>query len=86
LPASVAPDPLARSVLWAPRGALASCVRAHIVRDTRRAALAPAQRFNQFPASPMGALTWFFEGEAVVVRRGDGRCTNPCHGWRSAGR
>ncbi len=71
LPASVAPDPLARSVLWAPRGALASCVRAHIVRDTRRAALAPAQRFNQFPASPMGALTWFFEGEAVVVRRGD---------------
>lgn len=29
------------------------------------------QRFNHFPASPLCAICWLFQGDAAVVRRGD---------------
>ncbi|NVI85227.1 AraC family transcriptional regulator, partial [Janthinobacterium sp. BJB401] len=52
-----APPPLTR--LIAPRTALASCVRAFLVRDTTHCApLPPAQRLNRFPATPMCCLLW----------------------------
>ena len=52
-----APTTLTR--LIAPRTALASCVRAFLVRDTTRCApLPPAQRLNRFPAAPMCSIIW----------------------------
>lgn len=54
--------------LIVPPFALASCVRACIVRSTVEAPLTePADRFNHFPATPLCSITWFIEGEAEVV-------------------
>lgn len=55
----------------APRLSLASCVRGHVVRSTVGVALDPAQRYNHFPASLLCAISWLFQGEATIVRRGD---------------
>lgn len=71
------PSPHTRAELLAPRSALASCVRAYVVRDTRGAALAPPQRLNHFPASPLAAITWFLAGQALVVHRGDAAVHEP---------
>ncbi len=54
--------------LLTPRPALAGCIFAAIVRDTRRIALPESDRFNFFPASPLCVVSWFFEGESRVVR------------------
>ena len=64
-----APTPLSR--LIAPRTALASCVRAFLVRDTTRCApLPPAQRLNRFPATPMCCLLWTVAGEVEAAAPG----------------
>jgi AraC-like DNA-binding protein len=52
----------ARNHLWPPRLALGGCIRGILARDTRGAALTPAQRFNHFPATPMATLTWWLAG------------------------
>ena len=56
------PPPTARLIDAPAR--LSACVRGFIVRDTRGAGLAPPERFNHFPASPLCAISWFIEGSA----------------------
>ncbi|WP_426057626.1 hypothetical protein [Janthinobacterium sp. PSPC2-1] len=64
-----APTPLTR--LIAPRTALASCVRAILVRDTTRCApLPPAQRLNRFPAAPMCSIIWTVAGDVEAAAPG----------------
>ena len=64
-----APTPLTR--LIAPRTALASCVRAILVRDTTACApLPPAQRLNRFPAVPMCSIIWTVTGEVEAAGPG----------------
>ena len=51
-----------------PRVALASCVRAWVLRSTMDAApLAAAERLNRFPATPFCAITWMIDGSAQLV-------------------
>lgn len=50
--------------LWLPPLALAGCVRAVMLRDTRGRALDPVQRENFFPATPLVSLFWFAEGRS----------------------
>ena len=57
--------------LIAPRLALASCVRAFLVRDTTGCALLPpAQRLNRFPAAPMCSIAWTISGELEAAAPG----------------
>ena len=64
-----APTPLTR--LIAPRTALASCVRAILVRDTTGCApLPPAQRLNRFPAAPMCSIIWTVAGDVEAAAPG----------------
>ncbi|WP_058048910.1 helix-turn-helix domain-containing protein [Janthinobacterium sp. Ant5-2-1] len=64
-----APTPLSR--LIAPRTALASCVRAFLVRDTTGCApLPPAQRLNRFPAAPMCSIIWTVAGDVEAAAPG----------------
>ncbi|KKO65670.1 Helix-turn-helix domain protein [Janthinobacterium sp. KBS0711] len=64
-----APTPL--SHLIAPRTALASCVRAFLVRDTTGCApLPPAQRLNRFPAAPMCSIIWTVAGDVEAAAPG----------------
>lgn len=61
----------ATASLVAPRRALASCVRAYVVRDTTCGPPLPdEQRFNHFPASTFCSLNWFIEGQAHEVHDG----------------
>lgn len=60
----------ARSDLWLPRAALASCVRAVIVRDTRGVALAEEKRYNHFPATPVCSIVWYFSGSGEMLAPG----------------
>jgi AraC-like DNA-binding protein len=48
--------------LWLPPLALAGCVRAVMLRDTRGRALEPVQRENYFPATPLVSLFWWLHG------------------------
>ncbi|MCE4557237.1 helix-turn-helix domain-containing protein [Roseateles cellulosilyticus] len=48
--------------LWLPPLALAGCVRAVMLRDTRGLRLEGAQRENFFPATPLVSLFWWAEG------------------------
>lgn len=57
----------ARSELWIPRPALASCVRGMIARDTRGVVLSTEQRCNRFPAAPTCALLWYLQGSAELL-------------------
>lgn len=66
-------QPPARPItrLIAPRLALASCVRAFLVRDTTGCApLTPAQRLNRFPAAPMCSVVWTISGELEAAAPG----------------
>lgn len=63
-------SPLTYSRLVLPRPALAGALRGVVLRDTRAARLVSGQRFNHFPASPLCALTWWFEGESLVLPAG----------------
>ncbi|MCC7715727.1 AraC family transcriptional regulator [Janthinobacterium lividum] len=57
--------------LIAPRTALASCVRAFLVRDTTGCApLPPAQRLNRFPAAPMCSIIWTVAGDVEAAAPG----------------
>ena len=57
--------------LIAPRLALASCVRAFLVRDTTGCPpLPPAQRLNRFPAAPMCSIAWTISGELEAAAPG----------------
>ncbi|NHQ92763.1 helix-turn-helix transcriptional regulator [Janthinobacterium lividum] len=59
------------SRLIAPRTALASCVRAFLVRDTTGCApLTPAQRLNRFPAAPMCSIIWTVAGDVEAAAPG----------------
>lgn len=59
--------------LIAPRLSLASCARAYLLRNAFDCApLAPPQRLNRFPASPLCSITWFIEGEAELAAPGLG--------------
>ena len=53
---------LAPARLLFPRPALAGCLAAAIVRDTRLLALTDGQRWNFFPASPLCSISLFFDG------------------------
>ncbi len=55
--------------LWIPPLALAGCVRAAMLRDTRGRALNAAQRENFFPAAPLVKLFWWFAGDGEWVTR-----------------
>lgn len=75
-PDAICPPTVARLV--APRVALASCVRAWLVRSTMGAApLPPAQRLNRFPATPFCAITWMVEGNATLVEPATGEEAGP---------
>lgn len=50
--------------LWLPPLALAGCVRAVMLRDTRGRGLDAAQRENFFPATPLVTLFWVAEGSS----------------------
>jgi AraC-like DNA-binding protein len=51
-----------RTRLWLPPLALAGCVRAIMLRDTRGRGLEGVQRENYFPATPLISLFWWSEG------------------------
>ena len=62
------PTPAPVTRLIAPRTALASCVRAILVRDTMRCPLLPpAQRLNRFPAVPMCSIIWTIAGDVEAA-------------------
>lgn len=50
--------------LWLPPLALAGCVRAVMLRDTRGRGLPPEARDNYFPATPLVSLIWWFQGRS----------------------
>jgi len=52
--------------VW-PRPALADCITAMVIRDTRGCGLDQNQRFNYFPASPTPALIFMFAGDSHTV-------------------
>lgn len=54
----------ARTRLWLPPLALAGCVRAVMLRDTRGRALDAAGRENYFPATPLVSLFWWMTGSS----------------------
>lgn len=53
--------------LLLPRPSLAGCLFAAVARDTRGLDLVAAERLNFFPASPLCAVSLFFEGRSLVV-------------------
>ncbi len=60
----------ARSELWLPRRALASCLRAVMSRDTRGVALGDDQRYSHFPVTPTCSITWYFHGDCELLAPG----------------
>lgn len=48
--------------LWLPPLALAGCVRAVMLRDTRGRGLDAVRRENYFPATPLVSLIWWLQG------------------------
>ena len=59
------------SLVW-PRPALAQCVMAVMLRDTRGLHLSDAQRHNYFAASPCCTISWLFHGSGAMVEPGPG--------------
>ena len=53
--------------LYLPQPALSPYLFAAILRDTRGRALRHNERFNHFPASPLCAVTWTFEGQTHLL-------------------
>lgn len=74
-PATPAPPQLAVGTLhtarlvW-PQPALAQCVMAVMLRNTRGLQLTDAQRHNYFAASPCCTISWLFHGEGRMVEPG----------------
>lgn len=50
-----------------PSSGLTSCVFAFVLRDTRGVSLEDDERINRFPASPLCAISWIFEGDTHLV-------------------
>jgi AraC-like DNA-binding protein len=61
-----APLSTAINRLWLPRASLSSCMRGVMARNTVGVELTEAQRFNFFPASPLCAISWWFQGNAEL--------------------
>jgi hypothetical protein len=59
--------PPTESRLLAPRQALASCIRAILVRNTVGAGLTPSQRVNRYAASPWCSITWHISGTGIML-------------------
>ena len=55
--------------LWTPPLALAGCLRAAMLRDTRGRELTAAQRENYFPAAPLVRLSWLIAGDGEWLAR-----------------
>ena len=55
--------------LWIPPLALAGCVHAAMLRDTRGRELNAEQRENYFPATPLVKLAWCFVGDGQWLSR-----------------
>ncbi|MCF6344554.1 MAG: helix-turn-helix domain-containing protein [Devosiaceae bacterium] len=53
--------------LFLPSAELSGCIFAFILRDTRHLLLKEHERINRFPASPLCAITWIFEGESHLI-------------------
>lgn len=54
--------------LVAPSLALASCIRATVLRNTlRRPPMAERDRMNHHPATPFCSIYWLFEGDARIL-------------------
>ena len=70
-------------IVW-PRPAIAGCVFCMIVRDTRGVALAQAQRFNFFPASPLCSVMWGLAGDWHLIDQPD-QMERPWTGTRLPG-
>ena len=45
-------------------------MRGAMLRDTRSVVLAPTQRFNHYPATPMCTISWWFSGEGQMLAPG----------------
>jgi AraC-like DNA-binding protein len=67
--ATLGPMDDAGTRLWLPPLALAGCVRAAMLRDTRGRDLNAGQRENFFPATPLVSLLWWFRGEGEWLAR-----------------
>ncbi len=64
--------------LHAPRASLASCIRAYITRSTMDAPpMSERQRHNHYPAASFCTITWYLNGQAVLVRLGDDEINVP---------
>lgn len=61
-----APFSAASNRMWLPRTSLTACTRGVIARNTIGVELTDQQRFNYFPASPLCAITWWFEGSSEL--------------------
>ena len=62
-------SPIAK--LFLPPPNLSGCILAGIFRDTRGAALSPADRMNHFPASPLVAITGVQHGKLHILPPGE---------------
>ncbi|MED5620213.1 helix-turn-helix domain-containing protein [Ideonella sp. BN130291] len=58
--------------LWLPRASLSHCVRAMVFRSTLGIGRdwPEAWRYNHFPASPLCAIGWFFQGHSELIDEG----------------
>lgn len=61
------PSPAPSARLLAPRIALASCLRAVVLRSTLGCALPPEDRLNRYPVTPFSGITFVFSGELAMV-------------------
>lgn len=64
---SAVPLPATVNRLWLPRMSLASCVRAVMSRNTLGVPLDDMQRLNYFPLTPLCSLSWWFEGQSMLL-------------------
>jgi AraC-like DNA-binding protein len=53
--------------LHLPRPALGACIYLGVERDTRGLQFTDAQRFNYYPATPLPAISWTFQGDLHMV-------------------
>lgn len=70
-PSPLAPISNARNELWLPPPAMASCIRAIMMRDTAGITLSDEQRYNRFPVNPGCILLWTLSGEFQLLVAGD---------------
>ncbi len=64
------PFKVADTHLRLPSSALASCVRAYVSRNTSGIALAPAEMFNHYNATPLCTIMWRIKGDVELASQG----------------